>query len=244
MKSKNIAIYIICFLVAFVVTIQMRTVNTNNSDILRLKNENELRDEVNQWKEAYNKLMSKNTELNKKIEEYRNAFDQDENIALMKKDLDTANILAGLTPVKGQGVTIVLDESKALEKIAIDAGRYDPNMFLISGNDIMTMINELTLNGAEVISVNDQRITSQTGIVSNEAKIQINGVTMAAPYTIKAIGNPETLATGVYLKGGVIDVLKGLKIDITVTKEEEIVIQDLDSAVNLQFATPVEEEVL
>ena len=244
MKSKFVVIYVICFLLAFVITVQMRTVNTNNSDILRLKTENELRDEVNQWKEAYNKLTLKNTELNKKMEEYRNASDQDENIALMKKELDTANILAGLTTVKGQGVTIVLDETKALEKIAIDAGFYDSNVFLITGSDIMTMINELTLNGAEVISVNDQRITSQTAIVSNGPKIQINGVTMAAPYTIKAIGNPETLADGVYLKGGVIDMLKGLKIDVTVTKEDEIVIQDTDSTMNLQYASPVEEEVL
>ena len=38
--------------------------------------------------------------------------------------------------------------------------------------------------------------------------------------------------------------LKGLKIDVTVTKEDEIVIQDSDSTVNLQYASPVEEEVL
>ncbi len=243
MKTKLIVIYVICFLVAFVVTIQMRTVNINKADILRLKTENELRDEVNQWKDAYNNLSSKNVELNKRIEEYRDASNQDESIALMKKELDTANILAGLTPVKGKGVTIVLDESKAREKIALDAGHYDSNVFIISAEDIMTLINELLLNGAEVISVNDQRITSRSSIVAVDPKIQIDGVTIAAPYTIKAIGNPETLASGVYLKSGIIDKYKGIQLDITVTPMEEIIIQDYDASVNLQYTVPYESEV-
>ena len=243
MKSKKIVIYVICFLVSFVVTIQMRTVNTNKSDILRLKTENELRDEVNQWKEAFNKLTTKNAELNKKIEEYRNVSgDAEANSELVKKEIEQANIAAGLTPVHGEGVTIVLDEAKALEKIALDAGHYDSNVFLISANDIISLINALFLNGAEVISVNDQRIGPFTAIDGNGPKIQINGVTMAAPYTVKAIGNPEALSSGVYLKGGMIDSLKDLQIDITVTPEKDIVISDFDESVKMQYAKPIEEE--
>jgi len=243
MKSKQVVIYVICFLVAFVVTIQMRTVNTNKTDILRLKTENELRDEVNQWKEAYNKLTSKNSELSKKIEEYRNVSGDDEaNQELIKKDMEQAYIAAGLLPVHGEGVTIVLDETKALEKIFLDAGQYDSNVFLISSQDILSLINALILNGAEVISVNDQRINNSTAIDGNGPKVQINGVTMAAPYTIKAIGNPEALSSGVYLRGGVIDALKNLQIDIQVTKEEDVIIHDFDESVKYQYAKPYEVE--
>ena len=45
----------------FMVTIQIKTINRSSSDILRLKSENELRDEINQWKDAYNNLASKNS---------------------------------------------------------------------------------------------------------------------------------------------------------------------------------------
>ena len=37
----------------FMVTIQIKTINRSSSDILRLKSENELRDEINQLKDVY-----------------------------------------------------------------------------------------------------------------------------------------------------------------------------------------------
>ena len=38
-KTKYLIIYLICFLLSFVVTVQVRTVNVNEADILRLKKE-------------------------------------------------------------------------------------------------------------------------------------------------------------------------------------------------------------
>lgn len=35
--AKNIVMFVICFLLSFIVTVQVRTVNVNNADILRLK---------------------------------------------------------------------------------------------------------------------------------------------------------------------------------------------------------------
>ena len=49
-NEKNWIIGIICFMLMFMVTIQIKTINRSSSDILRLKSENELRDEINQWK--------------------------------------------------------------------------------------------------------------------------------------------------------------------------------------------------
>ena len=40
-KSRQLIIYLICFLISFIVTVQVRTVNVSESDILRLKKENE-----------------------------------------------------------------------------------------------------------------------------------------------------------------------------------------------------------
>ena len=93
--AKNIVMFVICFLLSFIVTVQVRTVNVNNADILRLKKENELRDEINQWKDAYNNLASKNSELNKKIDQYREAAVGDtDNGELLKSELDEANIIS------------------------------------------------------------------------------------------------------------------------------------------------------
>lgn len=240
-KSKQYIIYLICFLIAFVVTVQVRTVNVNEADILRLKKENELRDEVNQWKDAYNNSAKKVTELNQKINEYQKvSASSSDDVALMKQELDETKVVAGLSEVHGSGITIVLDDKKALEDIMLSAGYYDSSVFLIHDTDILSLVNELILNEAEAISINGQRITSLTGIKNNGPVIEINGVKMGAPLEIKAIGDAETLYTNVNLRGGKLSELKELKnIDVTVTKEDDITISAYDRALGLKYSEEV-----
>ena len=239
-NTKHIVIFVICFLLSFVVTVQVKTVNKNNADILRLKRENELRDEINQWKDAYNNLASKNSELNKKIDQYREAAISDtDNEELLKSELDEANIIAGLTAVKGKGIKINIDVEKVLEEIALNAGKYDSSVSLIQDYDIMEIVNELVMYGAEAISVNGQRITNLTSIKSSGPIIKINGVNTTAPFVIEAIGDPDTLEASIALKDGKVDELRNLKIDITITKED-IKLRGYEGTTSLRYATPVE----
>lgn len=240
-NSKHIVIYIICFLISFIVTVQVRTVNVNNGDILRLKKENELRDEINQWKDAYNNLSEKNADLNKKIDEYRNAsLESTEDGALVKKELDEANIVAGLTPVKGKGIKINIDVEEVLKEIVLGAGAYDNSISVIYDTDIMAIVNELISYGAEAISVNGQRITNLTSIKSIGPIIKINDVNTSAPFYIEAIGDPDTLKASMTLKDGKINELKNLKIDISIT-EENLELHGYEGIVNLKFASPLVE---
>lgn len=238
LDTKNIVIFVICFLIAFVVTVQIKTVNVNNADILRLKKENELRDEINQWKDAYSNLASKNSELNKKIEQYREAStNSTDNGELLKSELDEASIIAGLNSVKGKGIKINIDVERALDEIALNAGKYDSNVSLIQDYDIMAIINELVMYGAEAISVNGQRITNLTSIKSVGPVIRINGVNTSAPFIIEAIGDPDTLKTSIVLKDGKIYELRNLEIDISVV-EEELELHGYEGSISLKYATP------
>ena len=243
LNSKHIIIFIICFLLSFVVTLQVRTVSVNNADILRLKKENELRDEINQWKDAYNNIATKNTELNKKINEYRNALlESSDDGELIKKELDEANIVAGLTSIKGKGIKITIDVEKAIEEITLNAERYDSSIALIFDSDIMAIINELTMYGAEGISVNNQRITNLTSIKGDGPIIKINGVNTSAPFVIEAIGDPDILATNITLNNSKVTELRNLKIDVTITKEDELELHGYEGIVDLKFATPLIKE--
>lgn len=238
LDSKHAVIYVICFLLAFIVTVQVRTVSINNADILRLKKENELRDEINQWKDAYNNLSNKNTELNKKLDEYRNAsLESSDDGELIKKELDEANIVAGLIPVKGSGIRIVIDVEDVVEEIALGAGRYDGNVSVFFDSDVMALINELTMCGAEAISVNNQRITNLTSIKSDGPIIKINGVDTSAPFIIEAIGDSEKLLTSMSINDGKIAELKSLKIDVEIT-EEELELHGYEGVVDLKYAVP------
>lgn len=239
LKSKELVIYLICFLLAFIVTVQVKTVNVNNADILRLKKEDELRDEINQWKDAYNNLSTKNAELNKKIDEYRDAsLESTEDGELIKKELDEASIVAGLTSVKGKGIKINIDVEKVLEEIALNAGMYDSSVSIVHDADIMAIINELTSYGAESISVNNQRVTNLTSFKSDGPIIKINGVSTSAPFVIEAIGDPETLIHGMNLKDGKLEELKNLKVDVEI-EETELELHGYEGIVNLKFAMPL-----
>ena len=240
-NGAKITIGIMCFLLMFMITWQIRTISVSDSEILRLKSENELRDEVNQWKDMYNLSLEKNDEVRAKIEEYKNASAKSSStVALIKKELDDAGIIAGLVDVKGEGLKITLDDTRAINQIAIDAGGYDPNVFVIHDTDLLMVINELFAAGAEAISINGQRIVTRTEIRCVGPVVSINGARYSAPFEILAIGDADILEGSMKLRGGIIDSLKQASIDVTMEKMEEVVVPKYEKVITNEYAVPVE----
>lgn len=241
-EGNNLMIGVICFLLIFMVTLQIRTINDSESDILRLKTENELRDEINQWKDVYANATEKINELNSKINDYqKSASKENDAVAVIKEELDNANIIAGLVAVKGQGVLVTLDDTEALNDIAIQAGYYDPSAYIIHDSDLLMVINELRSSGAEAISINGQRITSNTEIRCTGPQVTINGVRVVAPFKISAIGESTTLQGALSLRGGIIDSLKSSSIDVTIEKSDEIIVPAYEKPITYQYATSLDD---
>lgn len=241
-NPTQITVCIICFVLSLCFTIQVRTINTNESDILRLKTENELRDEIVQWKEVYEASIQQIEDLNKKIEEYRAASTKvDDTIKIMKKELDDVSILAGLSKVKGPGITVVLDDTAVIEEINKNSGMNNPNVFVIHDTDIISVINELSTAGAEAFSVNGQRIIATTEIRCVGPLIQVNGVQLSPPFTISAIGEPTKLRAALNLRGGIVSNMRSAKIDVTIEEKEEIIIPEYTGLLKYQYATSVSE---
>ena len=99
-------------------------------------------------------------------------------------ELNKFQILDGTQAVEGPGIQISIDDRKALFPLYPDA--------------IATMINTLKFAGAEVISINSQRIVGSTDIVlSGSSTILVNGEPInrveGIPYELNAIGNQDTL---------------------------------------------------
>lgn len=242
LEGVNVTICIVCFLLALCYTVQVRTISISESDILRLKKENELRDEIEQWKVVYEDQTEKIKDLNQKIEEYKNSVAKtDDMVALIKKDLDESNILAGITSVKGSGITVTLDDTAAIEEINQLAGYNNPNVYIIHDTDILSIINELSAAGAEAFSVNGQRILANTAIRCVGPLIQINGVNLSAPYVISAIGKPETMVGALNLRGGIVSEMRTDNISVTIEKHEEIIIPEYTGLIDYKYVTPVVE---
>lgn len=98
-------------------------------------------------------------------------------------------ILAGTLPAQGPGIELTLT---------------DPSLRL-AAEDLLDAVEELRAAGAEAIQVGGVRIGLDSAFTSTDRGIAVDGVPLAAPYVILAIGDPPTLATAMDIPGGVSD---------------------------------------
>lgn len=93
-------------------------------------------------------------------------------------------LVAGTIAVRGPGVRIVVNDAPGASS---DAQR-------VLDTDLRNISNGLWEAGAEAIAINGQRLTSLSAIRVAGSYPTVNYVTVYPPYTINAIGNPDTLA--------------------------------------------------
>lgn len=142
--------------------------------------------------------------------------------------LNKANIAAGVTTVTGPGIIVSLDYP-AKQKNSL----YFPMEY-----NILSIINELNAAGAECISINGQRIVGYSQIYSGMNGLQVNGVTLKAPYEIRAIGDPNILVSSLNLKGGILQVLSLSGFEVKIQKTDKLDIPAYAGKLVFQYATP------
>lgn len=108
--------------------------------------------------------------------------------SLVREQLASAQLNAGLTELKGPGIRIILDDSRTEERNADD-----PYYYVIHEEYIRQLVNWLWNGGAEGISVNGQRIMSNTEVFCSGSFIQINQTRQMPPYIIEAVGDVNHL---------------------------------------------------
>jgi uncharacterized protein YlxW (UPF0749 family) len=118
-----------------------------------------------------------------------------------EKELLKLSKLTGTHKEIGSGVIIKLTDSDKPVKPS-----ENPNIGLIHNTDLLEIINNLWTGKAIAISLNNERITAKTGIRCVGPTILVNKTRIVPPFTIKAIGNPKSLAESV--KKGSLEALK------------------------------------
>ena len=97
---------------------------------------------------------------------------------------------AGLTPVRGEGLVVVLTDTP--RDADVPEG-IDPNLLVVHQQDIQGFVNALWAGGATAISLQDQRLTTTTGIKCVGNSVVLHGVPYAPPYRIVAVGDVASL---------------------------------------------------
>jgi uncharacterized protein YlxW (UPF0749 family) len=124
-------------------------------------------------------------------------------VDILKDDVYKNKVAAGYTSLKGPGIQIVMFDNMNLEELS-----FSFNDDIIHDVDILNIINDLKVAGAEAISINDQRVMSYSEIKCGGPIIRINGKSIGTPFIIKAIGDPQLLMAAVNAPGTYGDTLR------------------------------------
>lgn len=207
-----------------VLLIQFKTVKETDITAIETMREAELRTELSSWKSKYDEIATKLQETEDKISNYRNDIENNQkNSELLSEELAETEKYLGYTDVKGEGLTITLDDTDYKQ---------------VQSSDILLLVNELRLAGAEAISINDERVVSTTEIANVDTRfVIVNGKRVVAPFTVKAIGDKKYLESAISIKGGYIDEIKAKEVAINYSVDNNILIKKFTGTMLLKNAT-------
>jgi uncharacterized protein YlxW (UPF0749 family) len=117
----------------------------------------------------------------------------------LSRQLDRDQLLAGQSAATGPGLQVVISEPPQASDTsppgrAASAPVDAPN--ILTDRDVRSVVNELWADGAEAISVNNVRLTPTSAIRFAGDAVLVDFAPITSPYTIRAIGNADDLATG------------------------------------------------
>jgi uncharacterized protein YlxW (UPF0749 family) len=101
---------------------------------------------------------------------------------------------AGLSPVAGPGLTVVLSDAPAE---VINSSDQPIRYLIVHQQDIQAVVNAMWAGGAEAVTIQGQRVVSTTGIKCEGNAVMLGGGVYPQPYTISAIGDPAALEAAV-----------------------------------------------
>lgn len=133
----------------------------------------------------------------------------------IEEQISSKEVLLGTTNVHGEGIIININDGNDL----------------IHQEDIVILLDELKNAGAEAISVNEQRIVSNTYVYCDGSVILIDGVKIGNPFVIKAIGDSQTIYGAITRNKGYVATLTKDGIQVDVQKSEDVEISKTNKTI-------------
>jgi uncharacterized protein YlxW (UPF0749 family) len=102
---------------------------------------------------------------------------------VIRQQIDRLGVVTGAAATRGPGIQVVVD----------DAPNPSSDKELVQAGDLQKLVNALWQVGAEAISINGQRLTALSPIRDAAGAITVNFRSLAAPYTVSAIGDRKSM---------------------------------------------------
>lgn len=234
-NEANIFIFIASIFIGILIASNMNFSEVNNKVLLTPAEYQEVYDYNRKLTSDIKNLNEKYNDYYAKLQAYKeNKNNKDHVLDEMKKEIYNNEIILGNVDVEGEGILINLsDASDEFQENVVDPSDYSTR--IVHDSDIVNVINELKIAGAEAISLNGQRITDRSSILCWGVFVELDGIKVPGPFNIKAIGNKDKLYSYMVADGGYISFLKirGIKVDIN--KYDKIKILASDKSYDYSF---------
>ena len=234
---SQLVVAIVCAFLGFLLTYQFKQLSVANSGDIDYDSADIL-SEIEILKQEKEDIQKNNEILSEELKQREDAAAREGEIeGEIKKQLDNVRMQIGLLDVKGPGVVITL----AL-KNSVFGTNGTQTVNTVSEEEIINLINSLWYAGAEAISINEMRITPQTGIKMAGSSISIGSAGRVDPNSeivIKAIGDKNKVNLAVNFPG-VLDygALKSYSSDVK--QIDDITIVKTTQSLRYEYIKPVQ----
>lgn len=192
---SQVTIGIICVILGFLLSYQIKyIINTYKSDDKNLSGDEAI-EKLNELQIENEKLKENNKSLTDQIKSYETNSSGTVADDEAKKQIVLDKAILGTEEVSGSGIVITIQKKNAT---------YDNNLSNIGEMTLSYIVNNLKFAGAEAISINDIRITAQTGIRTSGSFIRVGNTDRINPdeaIIIKVIGDSTKLKTEMEFQG-------------------------------------------
>ncbi|MBX6372260.1 MAG: DUF881 domain-containing protein [Acidothermus sp.] len=213
---------VLCALLGFAIVTQ---VDTNASSRLSTARQADLVDVLDNLNARAEQLRTQIAAEQSTLRDLTSGTDQTQAaLTEARHQLQTLQILAGTIPVTGPGIILAID---------------DPT-HAVTADVFVDAIQELRDAGAEAIEIRGAppaaaggratpaptavRLVASSYVVDSPdgRGVVVDGVGLAPPYDLLAIGDPETLDRALAIPGGVLDTIKGKNATATVSRHANL----------------------
>jgi uncharacterized protein YlxW (UPF0749 family) len=232
--SANLAIIGASVVLGFLLTVQFR------STAARLPEREQGRlataASVDRLEQEQRDLKEQITQLRAQITTAQRASDAVASDIPVSADIDQQRLLAGLIPVRGQGIVVMLDDSVRAVGAAEDA-----NNFIIHDYELRDVVSLMWLASAEAISINGERMVNVSSVYCVGSTILVNDTRLSPPYEVRAVGDPALLEQALQNPKNLAKLRArvksyGIQFKVATTKDE--VVPAYSGNLNIRYARP------
>ena len=239
MKKNNPKIVLALFsvIIGIFISVQMKS-NVQLYVPVTIKSIQDTKVEINKIKNEIEELNKIEKEKIKEFETLENLSLGDENIVdVLNKDLKFNMGRSGYSDLEGPGIRITMYDNPSSQVVG-----FSVSDDIIHDVDILNILNDLRIAGAEAISINDERVISSSEIKCGGPIIKLNQKSLGTPFIIRAIGDPKLLMAAVNAPGTYGDILKTVyKIGFEPQLEDKVLIKSYSGRFSFKYAKPKRE---